>query len=263
MRRNIMFVLAYDGTDFHGWQIQPGLRTVQGVLEETARRILRHPVEIRGAGRTDAGVHAAGQAANFQSDSEIPVTRMRHALGSRLAKDISLLRGREVDARLVASRHPLSKLYRYRVYACSDRPVNELLQRYTHHFWHPLDLERMRAGARHFVGTQDFAAMASKGSERQSTTRTVIRCEVYRRYDEVRFDIEGTGFLYNQVRNMVGTLIEVGRGHWEPDQVKEILESRDRSQAGPTAPAKGLCLQWVRYPPALLLPASEQEPAAD
>lgn len=258
-----MFVLAYDGTDFHGWQTQPGLRTVQGVLEETARRVLGHPVEIRGAGRTDAGVHAAGQAANFHSDSEIPIPRMRHALGSRLSKDMSLLRGLEVDASFVASRHPISKLYRYRVYACPDRPVTELLQRYTHHFWHPLDLERMRVAARYFVGTQDFAAMASKGSERLSTTRTVLRCEVYRRYHEVRFDIEGTGFLYNQVRNMVGTLIEVGRGHWEPEHVHEILRSKDRSQAGPTAPAKGLCLQWVRYPPALLRAASGQESAAD
>jgi tRNA pseudouridine38-40 synthase len=263
MRRNIMFVLAYDGTDFHGWQIQPGLRTVQGVLEETARRVLGQPVEILGAGRTDAGVHAAGQVANFLSDSEIPVTRMRHALGSRLAKDLSLLRGREVDASFVASRHAVSKLYRYRLYACPDRPVNELLQRYTHHFWHPLDLERMRAGACHFVGTHDFAAMASKGSQRLSTTRTVIRCEIYRRYDEVRFDIEGTGFLYNQVRNMVGTLIEVGRGHWEPEHVREILESKDRSQAGPTAPAKGLCLQWVRYPAALLSPAPDGASAAE
>lgn len=263
MQRNLLFVLAYDGTDFHGWQAQPEQRTVQGVLEEVARKVLRHAVYIHGSGRTDAGVHAAGQVANFLTEGDIPVDRLRHALGSRLPRDLSLLRGREVGLGFVASRHAMSKLYRYRVYAAASRPVTVLQQRYTHHFWHPLDAERMRAAGRHFVGTHDFAALASKGSERFSTVRTVVRCEVYRRYDELRFDIEGTGFLYNQVRNMVGTLVEVGRGHWEPEQVGEILAGRDRSQAGPTAPAKGLCLQWVRYPPARLRPEAPQVRTTD
>ena len=252
MQRNLMFVLAYDGTDFHGWQSQPGLRTVQGVLEEACLRVAQHPVYVHGSGRTDAGVHAAGLVFNFLTERDIPVEGLRRALGSRLPKDMSLLRSRQVAGELVASRHALSKLYRYRVYAAAKRPVGVLQQRYTHHFWHPLNAERMRAAGRHFVGTHDFAAMASKGSERLSTVRTVLRCEVYRRYDELRLDIEGRGFLYNQVRNMVGTLLEVGRGHWEPERVGEIMASGDRSQAGPTAPAKGLCLQWVRYPPAWL-----------
>ena len=118
----------------------------------------------------------------------------------------------------------------------------------------------MRAAAQHLVGRHDFSAMASKGSERVTTVRTVVHCQVYQRYDEIRFDVEGTGFLYNQVRNMVGTLIEVGRGHWEPDYVAEIIKSGDRRLAGPTAPAKGLCLQWVRYPPRLMRPETESDP---
>ena len=260
MHRKVMFVLAYDGTDFHGWQSQPGLRTAQGVFEDAARHVLRHPVQVRGAGRTDAGVHAAGQVAYVLTDSGIPVDRLRYAIGSRLPKDMSVFSSREVSMRFVASRSAVSKLYRYRVHASPARPVGVLQQRYTYHFWHRLDLDRLRAGARHLVGTHDFAAMASKGSERQSTVRTVIRCDVYRRYEEVRFDIEGTGFLYNQVRNMVGTLLEVGRGHWAPERAEEILASGDRKLCGPTAPAMGLCMQWVRYPPGLLRPDQSDTP---
>jgi tRNA pseudouridine38-40 synthase len=258
MQRNIMFVLAYDGTDFHGWQRQPGQRTVQGVLEEAARRVLRHPVFIVGSGRTDAGVHAAGQVANLLTDSSLPPDRLRHAIGGRLPKDICLLRSRDVSLGFSASRHCAGKLYRYRIHAVGSRPVSTLQHRYAHHFWHRLDLDRLREAGRYFVGTHDFAAMASKGSERVSTVRTVLRCDVFQRYQEVHFEIEGTGFLYHQVRNMVGTLVEVGRGHWEPERVAEILASQDRAQAGPTAPAKGLSLQWVRYPPERLRPESPE-----
>ena len=260
MQRLVMFVVAYDGTDFHGWQEQAGLRTVQGVLTDAARHVLRHPLTVSGAGRTDAGVHAAGQVATIATDSDIPANRIRYAIGGRLPKDMSLIRVRDASLSLAPSRHALSKLYRYRVHATSGRPVTTLHHRYTHHCWTPLDPERMRAAAQHMVGRHDFAAMASKGSERVTTVRTVLHCQVYQRYDEIRVDVEGTGFLYNQVRNMVGTLIEVGRGRWEPDFVAEIMESCDRRMAGPTAPAKGLCMQWVRYPPRLLRPEIESDP---
>ncbi len=113
-------------------------------------------------------------------------------------------------------------------------------------------MDRMRAGARHFVGELDFSAMANAGQVRETTVRQVLRCDIERHLDELRIDVEGSGFLYRQVRNMVGTLLNVGRGHWEPDRVAEILKSRDRSNAGPTVPARGLCLQWVRYPPDLM-----------
>jgi tRNA pseudouridine38-40 synthase len=254
MERNIRLVLAYDGGAFHGWQHQPGLRTVQGTIEQAARRVARHQVQVIGSGRTDAGVHAAGQVANFVTTCQIPTDRLKKAIGSRLPKDISIVDVQQVSPDFHATISAISKLYRYRVHNAAQRPVTRLVQRLTYHFWEPLDIECMRRAARHFVGTMDFSAMASKGAERETMVRTVLRCEVERCYQEVRVSVEGCGFLYNQVRNMVGTLIEVGRGRWEPEHLAEILTGRDRAAAGPTAPARGLCLCWVRYPPELLRP---------
>ncbi len=252
--RNVRLVIAYDGTDFHGWQSQPELRTVQGTIEQAVRRVARHQVELIGSGRTDARVHAAGQVANFNTECRIPTEKLARAIGSRLPKDICLTDVREVSPEFHSTRSALNKLYRYRIHNARLRPVTRLAQRQTYHFWQPLDLGRIRAAARHLVGTMDFAAMASKGSERETTVRTVLRCDVERWYDEVRISVIGCGFLYNQVRNMVGTLLEIGRGHWEPDHMADILAGADRRAAGPTAPARGLCLQWVRYPANLLRP---------
>jgi len=211
-------------------------------------------VDVVGSGRTDAGVHAAGQVAGIVTTCELPVHRLRYAIGSRLSDDLSILAAREVHPDFHATKSALSKLYRCRIHHAKTRPVVHRTQRYTYHCWKDLDLKRMRAAARHFVGQMDFSAMASKGRPRQSTIRTVLRCDVEQHLDEVHINVEGTGFLYNQVRNMVGTLIEVGRGRWEPDHVIDILQSRDRANAGPTVPALGLCLQWVRYPAHLLVP---------
>ncbi|MFQ5490668.1 MAG: tRNA pseudouridine(38-40) synthase TruA [Phycisphaerae bacterium] len=262
MVRNIKLVVAYDGTDFHGWQSQPGLRTVQDLLEQAIRSVARHQVRIIGSGRTDAGVHARGQVANFVTTCTIPAGNFRRAIGSRIPKDMSLRELADVHPGFDARRSSLSKLYCYRVHAAQGRPVDALTQRQTYHFWHPLDIKRMRAAARHFVGTQDFQGFASKGGVRASYVRQVMRCEVERYYDEIRISVEGSGFLYNQVRNMVGTLLEIGRGHWEPDRVLEVLATRDRSLAGPTAPARGLSLEWVRYPAALLAPADPTDDGA-
>jgi tRNA pseudouridine38-40 synthase len=245
--RNIRLLLAYDGTDFHGWQKQPGLRTVQDSVEQAVRRVVRHQVMVHGSGRTDAGVHASGQIANFETSCPMPCDNLRRAIGGRLPKDLSLIHVCEAPANFRASRHAISKLYRYSIFSDPNRPVERHRQRYLYHFWHPLSVERMRAGAEYFVGRHDFAAFASAGHNRETTVRTVLGVRVCRWFEEIRVEVEGTGFLYNQVRNMVGTLIEVGRGRWEPEYVGEILASCDRSRAGPTAPARGLCLQWVRY----------------
>lgn len=247
MVRNIRLLVAYDGTEFHGWQRQPGLRTVQDLIEQATRRVVRHQVTVNGSGRTDAGVHASGQVANFETTCAMPCDNLRRAIGSRLPKDISIIHACEAPANLRASRHAVCKLYRYAIHNHPDRPSEQHRHRYVYHFWNPLDIDRMRAGARFLVGEHDFAAFASAGHKRETTVRTVLSIHVHRHYREVRVDVEGTGFLYNQVRNMVGTLIEVGRGRWEPEYVAAILASRDRKQAGPTAPARGLCLQWVRY----------------
>jgi tRNA pseudouridine38-40 synthase len=269
MERNIRLVIAYDGTDFHGWQVQRDLRTVQSMIEQSARRVVRHQVWIIGSGRTDAGVHAAGQVANFQTTCPMPARNLLRAIGARLPKDLTLLDVSDVSLEFHATRSATSKLYRYRIHATSGRPVSRTAQRYCYHFWTLLDVARMQAAARYFVGRMDFSAMAAKGCKRDTMVRTVLRCDVHRHLDEIRVDVEGTGFLYNQVRNMVGTLIEIGRGRWEPDIIKPILAGLDRSQAGPTAPARGLCLQWVKYPAELLNPhwpasaASTTEQPAD
>ncbi len=254
MDRNIRLLLCYDGTDFHGWQAQPGLRTVQGVIEESLRRVLRHEARVAASGRTDAGVHAIGQVANVRTSCAMPGEKLRHAIGSRLPQDLCVRAVSDVSAAFHATRSAVSKLYRYRIHNARERPVVKMAQWQTYHFWERLDVDRMRRAAAHFVGEMDFTSMAGAGCERESMVRRVLRCEVTRHFDEVRIDVEGSGFLYNQVRCMVGTLIEVGRGRWAPERVAAILSGRDRSQAGPTAPAKGLCLQWVRYPPELLRP---------
>jgi tRNA pseudouridine38-40 synthase len=247
MRRNIRLVLAYDGTDFHGWQRQPGMRTVQDVVEQAVRRVVRHQVTVNGSGRTDSGVHAAGQVANFITTCPMPCDNLRKAIGSRIPKDVAISQAREVPLGFRSSRDAVSKLYRYTLFNEHNRPVERRLHRYAYHYWQPLNIDHMRTAAAALIGEHDFAAFASSGHGRESTVRTVLRVDVYRNFQEVLFDVEGKGFLYNQVRNIVGTLIEVGRGHWAPERVPEILASCNRSNAGPTAPARGLCLQWVKY----------------
>ncbi len=261
-QRTIKLVIAYDGTDFCGWQKQPGQRTVQDDLEQVLRRVLRHPLTIHGAGRTDSGVHAAGQVAHLATTSPIPVDNLRRAVNSRLPADISLVRVSEVPAEFHATLGALSRLYRYRIWNDRAKPVEQLLHRYTYHYWRGLDLARMQEAARHFPGYKDFAAMAGKsGQPRRTTWRTVYRCDVYRSGREIRVDVEGSGFLYNMVRNIVGTLIDVGRGHRPPDGIPEILASRDRGNAGQTSPANGLCMQWVKYIPGVFRPHPRERDA--
>ncbi|MCH7885318.1 MAG: tRNA pseudouridine(38-40) synthase TruA [Planctomycetes bacterium] len=259
MGRTIYLLVAYDGTDFHGWQRQADLRTVQGEIEQTIRRVVRHPVCLIGCGRTDSGVHARGHVSSFQTTCELPPEKFQHALGSRLPQDISIIALRDAHPDFQATRSAQSKLYRYRIHNAPGRPVEHQTQRYAYHYWETLDVERMQEAARHFVGEKDFAAMANSGQARETTVRKILSCAIERHFDELRMDIEGTGFLYKQVRNIMGTLINVGRGHWQPGCVIDILESRDRAKGGPTAPARGLCLQWVRYPPHLLAPPESSD----
>lgn len=247
--RVFKLVLAYDGTNFHGWQSQVGVRTVQDEFENVARRVLRHPLRIGGASRTDAGVHARGQVAHLRTTASIPVENLRRAIGHRLPPDLALVHLRLMPRGFHASRDARGKLYRYRIYDAGRRPVAALALPYAWPARHALGVEPMRAAAAFLVGTHDFAAFAGAGSPRPTTVRTVRRIEIRRLCEQIILDVEGDGFLYNQVRNMVGTLAEVGRGLWPPERVAAILASRDRTQAGPTAPPQGLCLEWVRYAP--------------
>ena len=247
MLRNVMTLIAYDGADFHGWQTQPGMRTVQDCFEQALRRVLRHRVVVFGAGRTDSGVHAAGQVANFFTTSPAPLQGIFHATGSRVPKDMSIIRMDPVPLTFHATHTAVCKLYRYRIHNKPGRPCANLTQRFVYHYWRPLDINAMRRAASAWIGTHDFTSFASSGNVRSTNVRTISRIDVYREGLEIRVDVIGTGFLYNQVRNMVGTLIEFGRGHWPAEQAADILAARDRKRAGPTAPANGLCMQWVKY----------------
>jgi len=261
MDRNVSLVVAFEGTGYHGFQTQPGLRTVQETLEAAIRRAVRHPVSLIGSGRTDAGVHAAGHVSNFHTTCSLDSRKLAHSIGSRLPKDLSIVALRDVKPEFHATRGATSKLYRYRIFNAPHRPAGQLIHRYVYHYWNPLNVKAMKAGATHFVGEMDYSAMAATGTVRATMVREVLRCDVERHCDEIRIDVEGTGFLWKQVRTMVGTLMDVGRGRWEPDHVAKILASCDRKEGGPTAPARGLCLRWVRYPPELFCDDGMMVPA--
>ena len=248
-RRNIKLVIAYNGAAYHGWQRQaPGLETVQEHVENAAVRMLGERITVSGAGRTDAGVHAAGQVANFRtSNLAVPLTGLRRGMNSRLPRDIAIRSAAEVPEDFHASRSAVGKTYQYRIHVAPMRPVH--LHGQVYHYWRALDVERMRAAAVRLIGTHDFRGFASSAEVRDNTVRTITRCDVTDADAEVHVSVQGDGFLYHMVRNLAGTLIEVGRGHWEPDRVDTILASRDRRDAGPTAPPDGLTLLCVHYDP--------------
>jgi len=246
-RRNIKLVIAYNGTAYHGWQRQAeGFDTVQQRLEEALARVVWHPVVVFGAGRTDAGVHAAGQVANFYTtDFAIPLSGLVAATNSRLPHDIAILSATEVPENFHASRSAVGKTYRYRIYVAPRRPVE--LFGLVYHYWRPLDIEPMRQAAAALVGEHDFRGFASSADDRDNTVRRIARCDVAEAGSEILVTLRGDGFLYNMVRNIVGTLIEIGRGHWPPQRIDQILASCQRSDAGPTAPPDGLTMMCVHY----------------
>ncbi|MFO8008918.1 MAG: tRNA pseudouridine(38-40) synthase TruA [Candidatus Brocadiia bacterium] len=244
--RRLLLTLEYDGTDFSGWQVQPEGRTVQGALEEAVRRTTGEQVRVCGAGRTDAGVHAEGQTAHFDTESDLDPERMRGALNHYLPADASVLDCRRVAADFDAQRRATSKLYRYRILISGPR--RPLRERYVLRRWQPLDIRKMAECAALLEGEHDFTSFASEHATVQSCVRRILRSELVESGDELHYFIEGEGFLYNMVRIIVGTLIEVGRGYMDPGEFADALAARDRTAAGPTAAARGLTLVCVRYP---------------
>ena len=246
-QRNVKLVIAYDGSAYHGWQRQAdGIDTVQQRIEDAAVRVLNHPVVVFGAGRTDAGVHAEGQVANlYTTRASIPLHSLRRAMNSRLPGDIVVRSAAQVPESFHASRSAVGKTYRYRIYVAPIRPAT--LHTQVYHYWRPLDVEPMRAAAARLLGTRDFRGFATTAEVRDHTVRTLFRCDVTEAGPEIHVSVQGDGFLYNMVRNIVGTLVEVGRGRWAPGRIDQILASRDRRDAGPTAPAHGLAMLCVHY----------------
>ncbi|WP_307400832.1 tRNA pseudouridine(38-40) synthase TruA [Desulfofundulus luciae] len=247
--RNIKLTIAYDGTNYHGFQEQrgTGLVTIQEVLEKCLRRLAGREIRVTGAGRTDAGVHARGQVVNFDACGwSIPTDRIVLALNGMLPRDIAALKAEEVGPEFHARYSALAKTYRYTIY--NSRIPSPFWRLYSHFVPRPLDVEAMAQAAQKLVGTHDFASFQAAGSPIKNTVRTLFAVDVFREGIElVHLTFRGNGFLYNMVRIMVGTLIEVGLGKRDPDDIPAILAARDRTRAGPTAPPEGLCLERVEY----------------
>ena len=251
--RNIKITIAYDGAGFHGWQIQPGLPTVQGSLTEAARQITQEQVTVNGASRTDAGVHALGQVAHFKTQSGLAAAEIQRAMNALLPHSIRVVEAEEMGPDFHSRWQSQAKTYRYRVWRGAVLPPFE----YGRVFHYPgkLDESAMAVAARFFEGEHDFSSFAaSSGSEDDDRERTVTRVlyssEIQRETerDELVYVVRGRSFLRYMVRKIVGTLLEVGRGAMAPEDVPKILERRDPSASGPTIPPEGLYLVGIEYP---------------
>lgn len=244
--------IAYDGSQFHGWQEQcppdeQPLRTVQGVVRATCQQVLRQPIDLVGASRTDTGVHAMGQVAHMDAETSVPVERMAMALNSRLPDDVEVRQVEPVAGDFHAIAGAKRKQYRYRIWACEHRPLG--LRHCVYHCWVPLNVRAMNDAAQRLIGEHDFAGFANADHGRQTTVRTLYDCHIEDQPDseEVHIVVQGSGFLYNMVRIIAGTLVEVARGHRPAAYIDELLAKPDRQQSGPTLPPQGLVLEWIKY----------------
>lgn len=245
--RNFKLLLAYDGSRYKGWQrLGNSDQTIQGKLEAVLSRMVNAPVEVIGSGRTDAGVHAAGQVANFHAHTDMSTAEIRAYLQAYLPEDIGVLSVEEMDPRFHSRFHAKQKTYVYRIWH-SDAPC-VFERKYVWVNPEPLDLAAMKEGACRFLGTHDFLAFCSNKHFKKSSVRTIYGLDIQQEDHELRFTVTGDGFLYNMVRIMVGTLLAIGRGERSADDIPAIMDGRVREQAGETVPAKGLWLMEVLYP---------------
>jgi len=247
MPRRVKLAVAYDGTAYAGWQMQPNGTTVQSVMEEVLARILQEPVRVRAAGRTDAGVHARDQVVDFADAGVRDLATIVHGGNALLPPDIRILSAEEVPETFDAMRHATKKEYRYFLYLS---PVDSpFLSRYAWHIEASLDLDAVREGLSHLVGEHDFTSFRGQGCTAKSPVRTIFRAGVAKHDVPGLFsiDVAGAGFLRHMVRNIVGTVVNAGKGKHSPERVGEILRARDRSAAGVNAPPHGLFLWRVSY----------------
>ena len=251
MARNLKLTLAYDGHDFTGWQVQPGLATIQGTLMSAIEQLTGERTLPQGSGRTDAGVHALAQVASVQIESPIPAANLRKALNDVLPESIRILRVEEMPAGFHARKSARAKTYLYRIYREEICPP--FLARYVYHHPYPLDEARMVAAGPLVVGEHDFTSFAAVDPERRKedqepdNVRTIFSSEWKRQGEEFVYTVRGNGFLHHMVRNLVGTFLMIGKGSLTAQDLQRILELRDRSAAAATAPARGLFLVSVEY----------------
>ena len=243
--RRIKLTIAYDGTNYCGWQVQPNGITIEEVLNKALKKLTSEDILVIGASRTDSGVHAMGNVAVFDTETTIPPEKIAVALNQRLPEDIVIVKSEEVAADFHPRYCDCSKTYEYHIL---NTRVPVPTKRLTNYFVsYVLDIEKMRKAASYLVGQHDFVSFCNVRTDVESTVRTITALDILTNGNEITIRITGNGFLYNMVRIIVGTLIRVGRGFYEPEKVKEILEAKDRKAAGVTAPAHGLMLVEIKY----------------
>lgn len=246
MKKRIKLVVAYDGTNYCGWQIQPNGETIEGVLNRELSSLLGEDIKVTGASRTDSGVHSLGNVAIFDTDTRIPPEKISYALNIRLPEDIVVQDSCEVAPDFHPRHCNSRKTYEYRIL---NRRFAMPTRRLDTYFYHrPLDVKRMQQAARYLKGTHDFKSFCSVNTVVEDTVRTIYTLQVIKDADDIiTIRVQGSGFLYNMVRILAGTLIQVGIGAMEPEQMTEILEAKDRSASGPTAPALGLTMMGIEF----------------
>ncbi len=241
----VMLRVAYDGTNYCGWQVQPNAVTIEGVLNRELSALLAEEIVVIGASRTDSGVHALGNVAVFDTNTRIPAEKICYALNQRLPEDIVIQESKEVQLDFHPRHCDTRKTYEYHIY--NARFPMPLKRNFTHFVYYDLDVQAMQKAANLLVGEHDFVSFCSSNSQVKDTVRTIYSLDVLKTDQEIVLRIRGNGFLYNMVRIIAGTLIQVGYHMYEPEKVVWMLEARDRNQAGPTAPAKGLTLVEIEY----------------
>ena len=244
--RNIKLTIEYDGKDFNGWQKQPTKLNIQGTIEQTIKIVTGEDVDLMASGRTDAGVHAFGQVANFKTNSNIPIEKIPIALNSNLKKSIRIISAEEVDERFHSRLTCKRKTYRYIIN--NSEFSSAIYRKLETHIPQKLDVEKMKQAAKYFEGEHDFKAFKASGTSSKSSVRTIYKAEVLEMpNNRIYIELTGNGFLYNMVRIIAGTLVDVGTGKIQPEDIEKIIESKDRSLAGKTLQPNGLYLVEVNY----------------
>lgn len=245
MMKRVMLIVAYEGTNYHGWQVQPNGITIESVLNEKLSELLGEEIIVTGASRTDSGVHSLGNVAVFDTNARMPADKISYALNQRLPEDIVIQESREVAPDFHPRKCNSRKTYEYRI--LNRRFPIPTLRRDTYFYYRPLDVERMQQAADHLVGVHDFKSFCSIHTQALETVREVYSCQVMKQDEVITIRVTGAGFLYNMVRIIAGTLIQVGIGEIEPEDIPGILEKCDRAAAGPTAPAHGLTMIGISF----------------
>jgi tRNA pseudouridine38-40 synthase len=244
--KNIKLTIEYDGTNYSGWQNQDNAVTVQEKLEEAIKELTKEEVKLIGSGRTDSGVHARGQVANFFTNSTIPGEKFKYALNNILPGDIAIIESEEVDVNFHSRFDAVKKRYRYRIY--NGEMPRPLYRNYSYHYKYNLDLDKMREAAKYLIGTHDFVSFMGSGSVVKTTIRTIYKIDIQKLNEFIDITLEGDSFLRYMVRIIVGTLLKVGNNQISADEIPRIIEAKDRHCAGPTVPPQGLYLEEVYYP---------------